>query len=164
MSEKTASLQQRHARHCLDDIAAVFGAAAGNLDYKTYARWLAEFRRINLEELPRLPLKRENLNVLFNRKVGDRFMEIYTSADTGRAEDIAQAAETFVLEDTRAAIGAALSYLQQPGNAENLRALAAAKMFYPGAFADNVLRPGQLPDEAELQKRIAARLALLLPG
>lgn len=152
-------LQHEHRRNCREDVVAIFWCAAQNLDYRSYARWLAEFRRINLETLPRFPLRRENLNVLFSRNVNEHFMHIYMAADTG-PDDSPEAARNFILEDTREAIAAALAHLQDDGNLNRVRALAAAKLD-PAMVADTVLQPAALPDEDELRRRLALRLARL---
>lgn len=152
-------LQREHRRNCREDVAAIFWCAARNLDFRSYAHWLAEFRRINLETLPRFPLRRENLNVLFSREVNEHFMQIYASADTGR-NDSPGAVQTLILEDTREAIAAALAHLQDDGNLNRVRALAAAKLD-PAMIADTVLQPAVLPDENELRRRVALRLARL---
>lgn len=157
MSDKPETLQQRHSRHCIDDVAAIFSCAARNLDFRRYAFWLAEFRRINLEQLPGLPLKQQNLNVLFSHRVSDKFLEIYAAADTG-INASPEAVEAAVIEDTRLAIQMALAYLQEQGNVDRLRALAAAKL-EPAMYARSVWEPSAMPGEEELRRRVDSRLA-----
>ncbi|GEM_PF-2877716 len=164
------TLEQRHRQHCIDDIAPVFWLAAQERDYVSYARWLSEFRRVNLEELPRIPLKRDNLNVLFNSRsrlsANPHFMKIYmaTTEVTGRYEandpDTTQAVENCVLEDSRQAIVAALAALEDIGTRRRLKAMASMQI-PPALLVDSAMDFSKQPDEAELRSRIDLRLAAL---